>query len=292
MSLRYTLRESLSGFTRTKLATAVSIVTIAISLMLLGVFAILTIHTSRFIEALRSKVELEAFLQEPLTGQDIADLQRRVLATKGVDSLVYISKETAAKIFKEEFGEDIHRVLEFNPLPPSFKIYLRDGYKTAAGTQGVYDRLLALKGIDNIIYRKELLELIDRQTASANNLALGLGLLVSLSAIFLVSNTIRLAIYAKRKLIRTMELVGATSGFIRLPFLLEGILQGFGGGVAAAVVLYLLLEYASRFVAAEFPAYIRMEPVFYLLVVAGGIALGLLGSVISIVRFMRSARTA
>jgi len=292
MSLRYTLRESLSGFTRTKLATAVSIVTIAISLMLLGVFAILTIHTSRFIEALRSKVELEAFLQEPLTGQDIADLQRRVLATKGVDSLVYISKETAAKIFKEEFGEDIHRVLEFNPLPPSFKIYLRDGYKTAAGTQGVYDRLLALKGIDNIIYRKELLELIDRQTASANNLALGLGLLVSLSAIFLVSNTIRLAIYAKRKLIRTMELVGATSGFIRLPFLLEGMLQGFGGGVAAAVVLYLLLEYASRFVAAEFPAYIRMEPVFYLLVVAGGIALGLLGSVISIVRFMRSARTA
>lgn len=292
MSLRYTLRESLSGFTRTKLATAVSIVTIAISLMLLGVFAILTIHTSRFIEALRSKVELEAFLQEPLTGQDIADLQRRVLATEGVDSLVYISKETAAKIFKEEFGEDIHRVLEFNPLPPSFKIYLRDGYKTAAGTQGVYDRLLALKGIDNIIYRKELLELIDRQTASANNLALGLGLLVSLSAIFLVSNTIRLAIYAKRKLIRTMELVGATSGFIRLPFLLEGILQGFGGGVAAAVVLYLLLEYASRFVAAEFPAYIRMEPVFYLLVVAGGIALGLLGSVISIVRFMRSARTA
>lgn len=291
MSLRYTLRESVSGFTRTKLATAVSIITIAISLLLLGVFAILTIHTSRFIEALRSKVELEAFLQEPLSRQEIADLQARVRAVEGVDSIVYISKEEAARIFKEEFGEDIHRVLEFNPLPPSFKIGLRDGYKTAVRTQQVRNRLIALKGIDNVIYRKELLELIDRQTASANNLALGLGLLVSLSAVFLVSNTIRLAIYAKRKLIRTMELVGATSTFIRLPFLVEGILQGIAGGLVAAGVLYVLLEYASRFVAAEFPATIRMDPFFYLFVVAAGAALGLLGSVISIVRFMRSTRT-
>lgn len=291
MSLRYTLQESLSGFTRTKLATAVSIVTIAISLLLLGVFAILTIHTSRFIEALRSKVELEAFLQEPLSDQDIADLKARVIGVEGVAGVVYISKEDAARIFREEFGEDIHRVLEFNPLPPSFKISLRDGYKTSVRTREVVGRLTALKGVDNVIYRKELLELIDRQTASANNLALGLGVLVSLSAIFLVSNTIRLAIYAKRRLIRTMELVGATAGFIRLPFLLEGILQGLAGGVTAAGVLYLLLEYASRFVAAEFPAYIRMEPGFYALVVATGVGLGLLGSIISIIRFMRSART-
>jgi cell division transport system permease protein len=292
MSLRYTLRESLSGFTRTKLATAVSIITIAISLLLLGVFAILTIHTSRFIEALRNKVELEVFLQEPLTRQDITDLQTRVRGIEGVAGVVYISKDEAARIFKEEFGEDIHRVLEFNPLPPSFKISLRDGYKTAARTREVVDRLTALKGVDNVIYRKELLELIDRQTASANNLALGLGVFVSLSAIFLVSNTIRLAIYAKRRLIRTMELVGATSGFIRLPFLLEGIMQGIAGGVAAAAVLYLLLEYASRFVAAEFPAYIRMDASFYALVVVTGMALGLLGSIISILRFIRNARTA
>ncbi len=292
MSLRYTLQESISGFTRTKLASAVSIVTIAISLLLLGVFAILTIHTSRFIDALRSKVELEAFLQEPLGPGEIADLEVRVRGIEGVAGVVFISKDDAARIFKEEFGEDIHRVLEFNPLPPSFKISLRDGYKTTARTQRVVEQLTALRGVDNVIYRKELLELIDRQTASANNLALGLGVLVSLSAIFLVSNTIRLAIYAKRRLIRTMELVGATAGFIRLPFLLEGVMQGLAGGVAAAAVLYVLLEYASRFVAAEFPAYIRMEPAFYALVVGAGMVLGLLGSIISIIRFMRSARKA
>jgi cell division transport system permease protein len=292
MSLRYTLQESISGFTRTKLASAVSIMTITISLLLLGVFAILTVHASRFIEAIRSKVELEAFLQEPLSRQEIADLQARVTGLEGVAAVTYISKEEAARIFKEEFGEDIHRVLDFNPLPPSFKISLRDGYKTAARTREVYDRIVALKGIDNVIYRKELLELIDRQTASANNLALGLGVLVSLSAIFLVSNTIRLAIYAKRRLIRTMELVGATAGFIRLPFLIEGVMQGLAGGIVAAAVLYLLLEYAARLVASEFPAYITMELPFYALVVAAGVILGLLGSIISIVRFMRSARTA
>lgn len=292
MSLRYAVRESLSGFRRTKLAAAVSIITIAISLLLLGVFAILTINTSRFIQALRDKVELEAFLQEPVTRQDVANLRSRVLAVEGVDSVVYVSKEDAARIFREEFGEDIHRVLEFNPLPPSFRVFLREGYKTAAGTRDVHDRLRAVRGIDTIVYRKELLELIDRQTASANTLALGLGLLVSLSAVFLVSNTIRLAIYAKRRLIRTMDLVGATAGFIRLPFLLEGSLQGVAGGAVAAVLLYLLLEYAARFVAVEFPAFIRMAPVFYGLVVAAGLVLGFVGSVIAIARFMRMARSA
>ncbi len=292
MSFSYTMRESFSGFRRAKLSSVISVVTITISLLLLGVFAILTVNTSRFIDMLRSKVELEAFLQEPLTQQQIADLQKKVTALNGVEHVTFISKDDAARIFREEFGEDINSVLDFNPLPPSFKISLRAGFKTAARTQEVYDRLVAIKGIDHVIYRKALLELIDRQTSSVNNLALGLGVLISLSAIFLVSNTIRLAIYAKRKLIRTMNLVGATGTFIRLPFLIEGILQGFVGGLAASFVLYVLLEYASRFVSAEFPAFIRMEPLFYTLVVAGGILLGLLGSIISIARFMRIAQTA
>ena len=292
MSLRYTLKESLSGFTRAKLSATVSIATIAISLLLLGVFMILTINTSRFIDLLRSKVELEVFLQEPLTRQEIAALEARVRAIEGVDRVVFISKEEAARIFKEEFGEDINSVLDFNPLPPSFKVHLREGYKTAARTSEVYDRLTAMKGVDHVIYRKELLELIDRQTASVNNLALGLGVLVSLSAIFLVSNTVRLAIYAKRRLVRTMELVGATPGFVRLPFLLEGALQGLIGGAIASAVLYTLLHYAARLVAADFPAFISMDPLFYPMVIVTGVLLGLLGSSIAVARFIRIARSA
>ncbi len=287
MSLAYTFKESVSGFKRAKLATFVSVVTVSISLLLLGVFAVLTINVSRLLETLRGKVEMEAFLQEPVTPADVEELAKKILAVEGVESALFVSKDEAARIFKEEFGEDINSVLDFNPLPPSFKIALKEGYKTSAGAQKVYDGVVQVKGIEKVIYRKALLELIDRRTSTIHDLTLGLGLLISLSSIFLVANTIRLAIHSKRKLLRTMELVGATRPFIRLPFLLEGAIQGFVGGLVATALLFVLLQYGVRFLSSEFIEFSRMPWTFYGLVLLTGMALGLTGSIISVVRFIR-----
>jgi cell division transport system permease protein len=292
MSLAYILKESVSGFTRAKLSTFVSVVTVGISLLLLGVFAVLTINISRVIETLRGKVEMEAFLQEPVTAGGIEEIAKRILAVEGVESALFVSKEEAARIFKEEFGEDINSVLDFNPLPPSFKIALKKGYKTSLGAEQVYDGLVRVKGIEKVIYRKALLELIDRRTSTVHDLTLGLGILISLSSIFLVANTIRLAIHSKRKLLRTMELIGATRPFIRLPFLLEGVIQGFVGGVVAAGLLYVLLQYGVRFLSSEFTEFTRMPWTFYGLVLLTGMALGLTGSIISVVRFIRLQESA
>lgn len=291
MSLSYTLRESVSGFKRTKLSSIVSILTICISLLLLGLFAVVSLHASRFIESLRDKIELEAFLQEPINDEAVAELQRTIAALDGVKKVTFVSKEEAAQIFKKEFGEEITSVLDFNPLPPSFKIGIKDGYKTVARVEAIFAKLARMNGIESVAYRKTLLELIDQRTQSIHNIMLALGIVISLSAVFLVSNTIRLAIYAKRKIVRTMELVGATSMFIRLPFLLEGVIQGVLGGLLASGVLYLLLEKALRWVSAEFSAYVHMDPVFYAAVVVAGTVLGLLGSVISVTRFIRPAET-
>ncbi len=289
MSFSYTLRESFSGFTRTKLSSVISILTICISLMLLGLFAVVTLHASRFIESLRDKIELEAFLREPVAEPEIAELQRSVASVDGVKKVTVVTKDEAAKLFRKEFGEDVTSVLNFNPLPPSLKIALRDGYKTVPHVQAIAARVSTMPGVDTVMYRKTLLELIDQRTQSIHNIMLALGILISLSAIFLVSNTIRLAIYARRKIVRTMELVGATQLFIRLPFLLEGIQQGVLGGLAAAAVLYLTLEQGLRLLSAEFSAYVHMDPLFYLFVVLAGAALGFLGSMISVIRFIRSA---
>jgi cell division transport system permease protein len=287
MSVRYALKESISGFTSAKLATVISIVTIGISLLLLGVFTVLTINASRFIDALRDLVAMEAFLQEPVTDTKVRELRRAIAGTAGVDTVIYISKDDAAKIFRQEFGKDIADVLDFNPFPPSFRIKLKHSHQTAEKAQSIYSMITGMEGVDSVYYRKTVLEIIDRQAITANNLALGLGTLISLSAVFLVSNTIRLAIYSKRRLLRTMELVGATRMFIRLPFLLEGILQGIIGGALAAGVLYLLLEYATRLLAKDFSEFIRMDPVFYAGVIAGGVVLGLVGSIFSVWRFMK-----
>jgi len=292
MSLSYTLRESVSGFTRTKLSSTVSILTICISLLLLGVFGILSINASRFIDALRDKVELEAFLEEPMSDEEIAALQSTVASIDGVEEVRYVSKEEAARIFKEEFGEDITAVLDFNPLPPSFKIRLVPASRTAAEAQRINDRLTALTGVSEVVYRKGLIELIDRRTEAVNTLTLGLGILVSLSAIVLVSNTIRLAIHAKRRIIETMSLVGATNMFIRLPFLLEGSIQGFLGGTLAGIILYLAFDRAIPLLSPEMGGFLAVEPMFYAAVVVAGTTLGLLGSAISVTRFIRPAGTA
>jgi cell division transport system permease protein len=291
MSLSYTLRESASGFKRTKLSSILSIITICISLILLGLFGILTVNATRFIEMLRNKVELEAFLREPVTQEAVDSLLTQVLGLDGVESVVFVSKEEAARVYQEQTGEDIKKVLlDFNPLPPSFKVGLKPAYKTADGAQKVTESLQAIEGIESVVYHKALIELIDRRTTTINNLTLALGILISLSAIVLVSNTIRLAIYAKRRLIETMELVGATSTFIRLPFLVEGGIQGLLGGFLASGLLFGLTEYLAPMISQEIPEYIHMGSSFYLLVVAAGTALGLLGSAISAFRFIRSPR--
>jgi cell division transport system permease protein len=289
MSFTYTFKESFSGFSRTKLASAVSIATICISLLLLGLFAVITVNAARFVQEIRNRVELEVFLQEPVSQEGIESLQRTVAGLEGVASLVFVSKDEAARVFREEFGEDILSVLDFNPLPPSFRIALKPSHTSTQGTRGVSDRIASLPGVESVVYRKALIELIDKRTESVNSITLWLGVLISLSAILLVSNTIRLAIYAKRRLIETMELVGATWGFIRLPFVVEGMVQGLIGGVLASGILYTLVEYALPAVAADLAVYVRMDTYFYVLVLVAGTALGLLGSLISVFRFIRPA---
>jgi cell division transport system permease protein len=289
MSFAYTLRESVSGFRRAMFSSLLSVATITISLILVGIFAAVTINATRLIDTLRSRLDMEAFLTEPVTGDEVTALQSRITGLEGIEKVVFISKDEAMKIFKQETGDDITKVLDFNPLPPSFKIMLKEPYRTSSKTLAIYERITAIQGVDTVTYRRVLLEMIDQRSASVNKVMLGLGIAVSLTAIFLVANTIRLAITAKRRLIRTMELVGATRGFIRRPFIIEGVLQGFFGGLAASGIMLLLFEYAAKLVSEEFAPYLRMPPLFYVSVLGTGMLLGLAGSLISVVRFVRPA---
>jgi cell division transport system permease protein len=289
MSLAYTLRESASGFSRAKLSSLLSVATISVSLILVGIFAAVTINASRLIASLRSRLDMEAFLTEPVSDEDVTGLQSRIAGMDGVEKVVFVSKDEAMKIFKQETGDDISKVLDFNPLPPSFKITVKEPYRTSAKTLAIYDKIAAIPGIDTVSYRRVMLELIDQRAAGVNKVMLGLGIAVSLTAIFLVANTIRLAISSRRRVIRTMELVGATRGFIRRPFIIEGVMQGFFGGIVSAGLMLLVFEYATKLVSEEFAPYLRMPPFFYAAVVVIGMLLGLAGSLISVIRFVRPA---
>jgi cell division transport system permease protein len=286
MQLVYIFREGFSGFRRAKLSMFAAIMTICVSLLLLGTFFVLVLNANSVVESLREKVEMEAFLADYLSPVETSIVRDSIALLPGVREVRYVSKEDAATIFKEEFGEDIHRVLDFNPLPASIKIFLKDGYRTATGAEGIYEAIRNIKGVDDVIYRKTLLEMLDRRARTFLWLVFGIGLFITISSVFLVANTIRLAIYAKRKIIQTMKLIGATKSFVRGPFILEGLVQGFVGGGLAAVILFLVFEYLAAWISVELAGFVYVKPFYYGVVVAVGCALGFVGSAISIRRFI------
>lgn len=286
MQIGYVIREGFSGFKRAKLAMVAAIVTICISLLLLSFVAILLINANSVVESLREKVEMEAFISDHLTPDEVIVLSKKVEAVEGVRQALYISKEDAAKIFKEEFGEDIHKVLDFNPLPASFKIFLQTKYRTASGAAAVYDQISTLPGVEEVIYRKSLLEMLDKRATTLLWIILGIAIFITISSVFLVANTIRLAIYAKRKIIQTMKLIGATRMFIRVPFVLEGLIQGFFGGCIAALFIYLIFEYLEKWFSIALSEFVKVQTSYYGIIIGLGCLLGLIGSIISIRRFI------
>lgn len=283
----YVLREGFSGFKRAKLSTTISIVTISISLILLGTFAIVFSNLHVIADTLKREVQVEVFLLDDITDAQRNQLNQRISALTGVENVRYISKEDAAEIFKDEFGEDIFSVLDFNPLPASFRITLRPEYVHTDSIAAITQYMDGLDGVESIQYSQSLLDMLTDRIQTVIAVSVGLGFLLGISAIFLVSNTIRLTIYAKRKLIETMKLVGATRAFIRKPFLLEGFVQGLCGGALAGIVIYVAMHVIRN----NFPHHIfihgEYELYFYGAVLLTGSILGLLGSAVSIRRFLR-----
>ena len=286
MSFFYIVKEGFAGFSRAKLAAIGSSITITISLLLVGLFYVISTNTSRLVESVRQKVELEAFLEEPVSRQRINEIQQQITSIDGIDKAQFVSKDEAAKIFKQKFGEDINNVLDFNPLPPSFKIFLKEGYRTPEKADEIHKKVMEIKGVENITYRKELLEFLDQRARMLYYVGLALGIIFGISAIFLVSNTIRLTIYAKRKSVQTMKLVGASRWFVRAPFLIEGIIQGLIGGIIASAIIYYLLTFATGLISSEIAQFVQVKTLFYFAVIVAGMFLGFFGSAISVRRFI------
>ena len=286
MQLRYVLKEGFSGFKRAKLSMFAAVFTICVSLLLLSFFAILFLNANSVVNSLREKVEMEAFLNDQLSNDKITEVKGLVEMLDGIREVRYVSKEEAAKIFQQEFGEDIYKILNFNPLPASLKIFLKDGYKTAKHAEVIVNQVKSIKGVDDVIYRKQLLEMLDERAKLFLWITFGVGIFITLSSVILVANTIRLAIYAKRKIIQTMKLIGATRGFIRLPFLLEGFLQGLLGGLIAAGIVFVLFNYLERWLTVSLSEFVYVQPYYYGIIVGVGCVLGLFGSMISVRRFI------
>jgi cell division transport system permease protein len=286
MSIMYMIREGVAGFGRAKLAAIGSIITMMIALLLLGTFHLVSGVASRAMSGIRERVEMEAFLAEPVSRQRVDEISRLACGLEGVDHCQVVTKEDAARIFHEEFGEDISRVLDFNPLPPSVKIFLRPEYRTSDRARSIRDKIKAIPGVEDVTYRQDMLSYLEQGTRTLDTVGLVLGIVLAVSSVFITSNTIRLTIAARRKAIRTMKLVGASRWTVRGPFIIEGLLQGLIAGILTAVTFDVILAFAMGLVPKDLAPFFATGWTFYGGILLLGIALGSFGSLISVRRFI------
>ncbi len=241
MSLSYMIKEGAAGLSRARLAAFTSIFSLFLAVLLIGVLSRIGFNAFEVAQMLRQQVEVEVYLQNVDT-QTSSELRQRIASEQFVEELSYISRDSASKIFQQEFGMGGEALADLDFLPASLRLKISD-QASVAQVDSLVQVVAGYQGVEEVQFNLALLELLEART---DQLVLGgtiIGAFILFIAMILVFNTIRLTIYAKRDLIRAMKLVGATNGFIRRPFLIEGLLQGIIAGSVAALFIYLLFDW-------------------------------------------------
>lgn len=214
------------------------IISVSLVLFLLGILGLVLINARELSNYFRESLSFSIMLEDEAKEADIRMLQKDLDAKQYVKSTDYISKDEAAVKMKEELGEDFVSFLGDNPLPPSIDVYLYSDYTSPDSVTKIENYILEYPFVKEVYYQESLLFLINENVKKISIFLLVLSSFLFLIALTIINNTIRLSIYSKRFIIRTMQLVGATRSFIRKPFLIQSAINGF---IAALVSMILLM---------------------------------------------------
>lgn len=214
-----------------------SVVSITMVMFMLGLMGLMLINARKLTDFTRESFTVTVFFRDSVEESQILHFKEELARREFVKSSVYTNKEQAAKDFEKELGEDFVDFLGYNPLPASLDINFKPQFANEAYFSKTEKEWLSNPLVQQVSYPRNLIVKIIDNIQKISWVFLAFGAVLTLIAVTLINNTIRLAIYSKRFLIKTMLLVGATTGFIRRPFLTTGILQGFLGGLIAVLLL-------------------------------------------------------
>jgi len=239
---KYFFSETFTSFRRNFLMGFTAITTVAITLFIVGFFTILVFDIQSIINSIKGQVELAVYLQDNISPQLNDYIETEITSWEETNEIKYVSKEQALERFKEQNeGSDILKEIQGNPLPASFEITLNDPEKVELVALRFLDKDgNYIEGIDDVVYGQTYVRRLFSITAIIGTIAFIIIIVLLLATIVLIFNTIRLSIYARRKEIEVMKLVGASNWFVRIPFLFEGFFEGFSGSIISVALLYLL----------------------------------------------------
>ena len=290
-SLSYFWGETFRSLFRNRFMAIASVLTVTLSMFILGVFLSAVLNINHMASYLEKQVEMTVYLKDGLTTDQVMGIGKYLKAQPGMKEIKFTNKDQAMKEFRERMGDQqgFLDAINGNPLPASYQMSFQtpEQLKTAAEVVAKY------QGVETVQYGKDIIEQLYK-VAQVIRLS-GIVLIVFLAGaeLFIISNTIRLTVFARRREIQIMKYVGASNGFIRWPFLFEGMVIGFLGSGFASLILWEGYKMVVSEMASAGLVFIPMIPLWpfmgytTLIILAAGIVIGVMGSAISLRKYMK-----
>ncbi len=266
-----------------------TVVGIALVLFMLGSLLFVVLNAKKLSDHVKESFRVQVFLKEDAKDADILKFKKLLEAEPYVVETEYITREDAVKLMEAEIGENFVEFLGFNPLQASLDVHLEAEYAHSDSLIWIEEAILANPRVKEVVYQPDLIDLINQNIRKISMVVLGFSLLLLIIAIALINNTIRLSVFSKRFLIRSMQLVGATRSFIMRPFIWQGIVNG----IWAAIIALVLIVGVLYFVKSELPELMSIQDIESLvelfgLVVLLGIFISVISTIFAVNKYIRS----
>jgi cell division transport system permease protein len=291
--LVYFLRKALGNIWTNPFLSLVTLSTISISMLILGLFSLIYLNVQQSLHQMGGELQITAYLHETISSEQAKVLRSKVADWPEVEEITYVSKEQALSRFRSQLREyaGILEGLKENPLPASLELTLMPQYGRSGNIKELSTRLGRLPGVAEVQYGRKWMAKLRVFVEVMKLVGITVGGLLLIATIFVISNTIKLTFYSRREELEIMRLVGATDFFIKAPFLIEGLLHGLGGALLAAGGLSLLILFLFSHLDLPLRLAVMAGSLPTGQLVAGflglGLLLGVLGSMVSLRRFLR-----
>lgn len=290
-SLSYFWGETFRSLFRNRFMAIASVLTVTLSMFILGVFLSAVLNINHMASYLENQVEMTVYLKDGLTTDQVMGIGKYLKAQPGIKEIKFTNKDQAMKDFRERMGDQqgLLDAINGNPLPASYQMSFQtpEQLKTAAEVVAKY------QGVETVQYGKDIIEQLYKVAQVIRLSGIVLIIFLAGAELFIISNTIRLTVFARRREIQIMKYVGASNGFIRWPFLFEGMVIGFLGSGFASFILWEGYKTVVSEMAAAGLVFIPMIPLCpfmgytTLIILAAGIVIGVMGSAISLRKYMK-----
>jgi len=289
----YFLKESFRNLRTKPVVSMVSTAIISLSIFIFGLFLLIFVNFAGMFQRWSRHVAIDVYVAQGIDSQGVEDLSGRLRALPEIIDIQFTSAEQAYEQFRKMLGPQAELLDELgaNPLPASFRLTPAEQYRNTESLAVLAQKLQRLPGVSEVRYGAKWVERFQAIIQAFKMLGMVTGAILLLASVLIISNTIRLTVYSRKEEIEIMRLVGATETFIRIPFFLEGLFQGFVAGLVAVCMLWVI--YTLFLVNVNLPIgvfgirqFIFLPSWLIMSIIAGAVALGIIGSSVALSRFM------